>query len=90
METLNYVASNTEYMANIIPTSSREELAMYYYQTLYSPPKSTLLKANKNQQLRSFPGLTYKLIVKYLPPSTATDKGYMVQTRQGVRSTKSN
>ena len=51
METLNYVASNTEYMANIIATSSREELAMYYYQTLYSPPKSTLLKANKNQQL---------------------------------------
>ena len=78
-----------EFLGNIIPTSSKEELAMYYHQCLCSPPRSTLLKAIRNGQLRSFPGLTYELIAKHLPPSTATEKGHMVRTRQGVRSTHS-
>ena len=79
-----------EYAANIIPTSSKAELAMYYHQCFGSPPKSTMLKAIQNRQLRSFPGLDYELISKYLPPSTATAKGHMVRTRQGARSTHSN
>jgi hypothetical protein len=49
-----------------------------------------MLKAIRNNQLSSFPGLTYKLISKHLPPSSATDKGHMVRTRQGARSTRSN
>ena len=49
-----------------------------------------MLKAIRNKQLRSFPGLDYELISKYLPPSTATAKGHMVRTRQGARSTHSN
>ena len=56
---------------------------------LCSPPKSALLKAINNNQLTSFPGLTYDLIAKHIPPSTATDKVYMIHTRQGVRSTSS-
>ena len=79
-----------EYMANVIPTSSMEELAMYHHQILGSPPPSTLLKAIRNYQLESFPGLTYELISKNLPPATATDKGHMVRTRQGARSTRNN
>jgi len=77
--------------ADFIPTSSQEELEMYYHQCLGSPPKSTMLKALRNKagedQLKSFPGLTYELISKHLPPSPATDKGHMACTRQGVRST---
>ena len=79
-----------EYAANVIPTSSKAELAMYYHQILCSPPASTMIKAIKNNQLRSFPGLTIELITKHLPPSTATEKGHMIRTRQGVRSTHSN
>jgi len=67
---------------------------MYYHQCLGSPPKSTILKALRNKtgenQLKTFPGLTFELISKHLPPSSATDKGHMVRTRQGVRSTRSN
>ena len=49
-----------------------------------------MLKAIRNNQLVSFPGLTYELISKHLPPSSATDKGHMVRTRQGACSTRSN
>ena len=38
----------------------------------------------------SIPGITYELIAKNLPPSTATKKGHMIRTRQGARSTRSN
>ena len=79
-----------EFLGNLIPTSSQEELAMYYHQCLCSPPKSSMLKAIRNNQLASFPGLTYELISKHLPPSSATEKGHMVRTRQGARSTRSN
>ena len=61
-----------EIAANIIPTSTKEELAMYLHQCLCSPPKSALLKEIRNKQLDSIPGLTYNLIAKHLPSSTAT------------------
>ena len=72
----------------IVETSSRAELAMFYHQILCSPPKTTLLKAIKNKQLETFPGLTYELINHHLPESTATHKGHMVRRRQGHQSTR--
>jgi len=49
-----------------------------------------MLKAIRNGQLASFPGLTYEIISKHLLPSIGTDKGHMVRTRhQGARSTRS-
>ena len=90
LEHMQFANFAHEFLANLIPTSSQEELAMYYHQCLCSPPKSSMLKAIRNNQLASFPGLTYELISKHLPPSSATDKGHMVRTRQGARSTRSN
>ena len=75
---------------NVVETSTKSELAQYIHQSLCSPPKPTLLSAIKNSQLRSIPGLTYELISKHLPPSTATDKGHLSRIRQGIRSTRSN
>ena len=79
-----------EIAANIIPTSTKEELTMYLHQCLCSPTKSALLKAIHNNQLYSIPGLTYDLIAKHLPPSTATEKGHMIRTRKGACSTRRN
>ena len=73
-----------------IKTSILAELAIYHHQTLCSRPKSTLLKAITNFQLKSCPGLTYELIKKHLPPSTASHKGHMVWTRKNSQSTRSN
>ena len=70
--------------------SSRAELVMFRHQTLGSPPKSTLLKAIANFQLKSFPGFRYELTQKHLPPSMATDKRCMIRTRKGMRLTRNN
>ena len=72
-----------------IPTFSQTELAMYHHQSLGNPRKETLLKALKKHptQFETFPGLTYTLISAHLPPSEATEKGHMIMTRKGLRST---
>ena len=79
-----------EYIYNLTPTTNMEELAKYHHQSVCSPPKSSFLRAIANLQFRSFPGLTYQLISKHLPPSTATDKGHMIRQRSGVQSTRHN
>ena len=84
------INSAKEFATNTIQTSTMEELAKYYHQCLLSPPKLTLLQSINNQPLRTFPGLTYGLISKHLPPSTATDKGHMKRQKQNIRSTRSN
>ena len=45
---------------------------------LILPPQSTLLKAIRNNQLATWPGLTAEAVEKYLPESCpATNKGNM-------------
>lgn len=71
--------------------SSKAELAAYHH-SLGSPPISAILKATTNypDEVSSFPGLTSVLLKQHLEPSTATPKGHMVRTRQGLRSTKND
>ena len=73
---------------NIYQTSSPAELDQYLHQILCSSPKSTLLKAIRNIQLKPIAGSTYELIADHLPPSTATEKGHMIGMRQGLRLTR--
>ena len=70
--------------------TSKASLIKYLHQCLFCPPKRTLLKAIKNNQLTTWPGLTAEAVEKYLPDHTpATDKGHMRRQRKGMRSTKS-
>ena len=52
------------------------------------PVKYTWLKEIKNRNFESWPGLTYNNADKYCTHSVETLKGRMVQSSQGVRSTK--
>ena len=52
------------------------------------PFKSTWLKETKKGNFETWTGLTYTNASKYFPHSVETIKGHMVQSSQGVRSTK--
>ena len=82
------IAQPHQHANSAYQTSSQAELAMYYHQCLCSPTVSTLIKAIRNEQLKSWPGLTIELIKKHLPPASATARGHMVRTRQGTNSTR--
>ena len=69
--------NQVEYMSHAHHTFTKAEVAEYHHQSLFSPPEVTLIQAIKNEQLKSFPGLTAELISKHLPQSIATYKGHM-------------
>ena len=64
--------------------------ALFHYMNATSgfPVKSRWLKAIKHGNYNSWPGLTYNNAAKYCPQLVETLKGYMVQSSQGLRSTK--
>ena len=77
---------------SILKTSSQEEFAKYHHQTVGSPPKSTFLRSiwDHPSQLKTFPGLSYELIRKHLPPSMATHQWHLIRKRSGYNSTCRN
>ena len=60
----------------------------YHHRTLFSPVKSTWIKAIQNGNLSTWPNLTADQVQKYLRPSIATAKGHIRQIKQNIRSTK--
>eukprot|EP00978_Attheya_sp_CCMP212_P013058 scaffold32606_cov75-Attheya_sp.AAC.1 len=73
---------------NVLADATKPELAKYYHTACFSPIKLTWLRAIKDGNFKSWPGLTEELIKKHLPASMNTSLGHMHQTRQGIRSTK--
>ena len=67
---------------------SIEALFRYMHAEAGFTVKSTWLKAIKNGNFDSWPGLTYNIVAKYFPLSVETLKEHMVQYSQGVISTK--
>ena len=72
---------------HIHQSSTKTKTAQFYHQSLFSPPKVTLHKAINNEQLDTFPGLV-PVLLKHLPPSTATANGRMHKNCKGLRSTR--
>ena len=56
------------------------------HRTFFCPPRSTLLTAINNHQLKGCPFMTAYNVRKYLPTSPATSKGRMKRPRTGIRS----
>ena len=83
-------STNEHIINNVIPTSSKPILAMYHHQTLGFPPVPTIVRAYHNNQLNTFPVLDSTLIIRHLPPSRPTSKGYMIRPRSIIQSTRNN
>ena len=64
-----------------------QQLTRFYHACLFSPAKSTLLKAINRGYLKGFPGLTSARVSRHITINDATEKGHMDQTRQGQRPT---
>ena len=69
---------------------TKHDLIRYLHACSFSPPITTFLKAVKNGNFVTWPGITEQLIKKYLTPSIATAKGHLDQERKNVQSTKNN
>ena len=75
---------------SVYELTSMEALVGYMHAAAIFPVKSSWLKVIKNGNFDSWPVLTYNNTAQYCPHSVETLKGHMVQSSQGVRSTKKN
>ena len=67
--------------------TTAKDLVLYLHAACFSPPKSTFLKAVKNNNFIGWPGLTPDLVNKHLSNTIATTKGHIRQEQQGLQST---
>ena len=65
-----------------------EALVRYLHAATGLPVNSTWLRSIKAVNFETWPGLTYSNASKYCPHDVETLKGHMVQSPQGVCSTK--
>jgi hypothetical protein len=63
------------------------KLVQYYHAVVGFPIKPSWLKAIKNKQYVSWPGLTWEVANKHYPESEETIKGHNRKTRSGLGST---
>ena len=73
---------------NILAQTSKPEQAQYLNAALLSPTTESTLNANKQGFLKTWPGLTEKLIKKDLEKSRNTIMGHLHMRRQGLQPTK--
>ena len=83
-------ATSTCQVNSIYDCQGEKQLIQFYHATLFSPVKTTLLKAIKKGYLRGWPGLTAQAVQRNINVEEATVKGHLNQKRQGIRSTKKN
>ena len=67
---------------------SVEALVEYFHAMAGFPVRTTWLKAIKAGNYHTWPGLTLANATSYCPSADETIKWHMVQSRQGIRSTK--
>ena len=83
--------AGTQYAGNAYHITPKEDLILYPHKCLFCPPKLTLIKAIKNNQLTTWPGLTATEVDKYLPDSSPeTDKFHMKRQSKVLRTTQNN
>ena len=72
----------------IIKNKTKQQLANYLHGCCFAPKSSTFIRAIKNGNFISWPGLDSTIIDKHLVPSIATAKGHLDQERKNLQSTK--
>ena len=73
---------------HILAQTSKPELSKYLHAAFFRPTTASLVKAIKQVFLKTWPGLTEKLIKKHLEKSRNTTMGPLHSRRRGLQSTK--
>jgi hypothetical protein len=81
------IAPNISQCNHAHDNNNQKDLINYLHGACFSPVKSTWIKAIKNGNFSSWPGLNEQNVEKYLSKSTATAKGHLNQQRQNARTT---
>ena len=87
-EFLSNRPSPAEAVHSVYELKTQPELVRYLHAAAGFPTKPTWLKAIRNKQFASWPGLTLEAVRRHFPDSDETNKGHGRRTPSGLRSTK--
>jgi hypothetical protein len=79
-----------EAINNVYELKTQPELVRYLHACAGLPTKPSWIKAIKNGQYSSWPGLTVNAVAKHFPKSEETMKGHGQKTKSGLWSTKAH
>ncbi len=82
------ICKQDEAVLSVYNLPSMSQTVRYLHAAAGFPVKDTWLKAIKNGNYETWPGLTAEVVSKHFPESIETQKGHMKKQRQNVRSTK--
>ena len=74
--------------ANVYSLPSIPQTIRYLHAAAGFPTKDSWIKAIKNGNYKTWPGITAEAVNKHFPESVETQKGHTKKQRQNVRSTK--
>jgi hypothetical protein len=80
--------SKTELAASVYGLPSIAQTVRYLHAAAGFPVKDTWIKAIKNGNYNTWPGITPEIVSKHFPESVETQKGHLKKQRQNVRSTR--
>ena len=82
--------SKQEVAASVYSLPSMPQTIRYLHAAAGFPTKDSWIKAIKNGNYATWPGITAEAVNRHFPESIETQKGHMKKQRQNVRSTKQN
>ena len=77
-------------MHNLEQINSKKGIIEFLHTALFSPVKSTWLRAIRQNHFITWLGINSHNVAKYLQPTTATAKGHLDQKRKNINSTNIN
>ena len=80
--------STQEVAANVYTLPSIPQTIRYLHAAAGFPTKDSWIKAIKNGNYATWPGISAEAVNRHFPESIETQKGHMKKQRQNVRSTK--
>jgi len=86
--TIQLPSTTEQHAMSAYTQATHADLVKYLHAACFSPVKQTWLKAIRNNQFTSWPGLTSKAVARHLQPTMATAKGHLDRVRKNLRSTK--
>ena len=75
-------------VCNLEQIATKKDIIHFLHASLFRPVKKTWLKAIKNEQFVTWPGINTTYVAKHLTPTIATAKGYLEQKIKHINSTQ--
>ena len=75
---------------NLEQLNSKKGIIEFLHTALFSPVKSTWLRAIRRNHFITWPGINSHDVTKYLQPTTTTAKGHLDRKKKNINSTNNN